>query len=148
MSVNFPLYALLVVKVSSIKYVCTKSYETSKPNKVVKCYVHISPIFSCWVTNIVDQLSTSSLNTNIITTQHNALYMWTCILTHKIDNTETLMKNTHAYALDVYFNCRLTWFIISANIHTCDLLKWSILNFNCCWMSEAKVQPKMISTIH
>ena len=49
---NSPLFAALRAKVSLICYVESRSYETSNSKKVVKFYVHVSPIFSCRVTYI------------------------------------------------------------------------------------------------
>ena len=37
-------------------YVCTNSYLILKSKNVVKFYVHISPIFSCWVTCMIIEL--------------------------------------------------------------------------------------------
>ena len=50
--IKFPIvcFPILVSKVLLLNYVQAQSYETSKFVKVVKLYVHISPIFSCWVT--------------------------------------------------------------------------------------------------
>ena len=47
---NSPLCAAPLVKILLINYVYSQSYETLKSKKVVKFYVHISPIFSCQVT--------------------------------------------------------------------------------------------------
>ena len=44
------LFTALLVKVSLISYVWSQSYETLKSKKLVKFYVHISPILSCRVT--------------------------------------------------------------------------------------------------
>ena len=50
---NSPLSALLVTKISLINYSQVRSYETSKFKMVIIFYVHMIPIFSCRVTNIV-----------------------------------------------------------------------------------------------
>ena len=47
---NSQLFAALLLKVSLVSFVKSQSYETSNSKNVVKFYVYISPIFSCWVT--------------------------------------------------------------------------------------------------
>ena len=42
--------ATVVVKVLLTNYVLAQCYETLKSKKVVRFYVHISPVFSCRVT--------------------------------------------------------------------------------------------------
>ena len=51
---NGPLFAALLLTVSIVSFVKSQSYETLNSKKVVKFYVHISPIFSCWVTIILN----------------------------------------------------------------------------------------------
>ena len=57
---------------SFINNVClgTQSYETSKSEKVVKFYVHISPISTCCVTIITNTLINQASSYYIITNFH------------------------------------------------------------------------------
>ena len=49
------------MKIVLDSHVCTCSYLILKSKNVVKFYVHISPIFSCRVTNVNSHLATESL---------------------------------------------------------------------------------------
>ena len=53
--VNNTWFAALISKVSWswMCYVKSQSYETSKSKKIIKFFVHISPIFSCRVKYII-----------------------------------------------------------------------------------------------
>ena len=64
--IKLPMDTVPVTQVSLASCIHTKRYEISKFKKVVKFYVHISPIFSWRVTKYVDLFQLHKLSTAIV----------------------------------------------------------------------------------